>query len=149
MRPDVSPITSSRREMIKVNVAKIINDTMTRKKKVSIHKTHASICQRSKATHGFIFCLVILSYSIMYRVWEICYFLLLRLIIKKIFVWRFSSSLKILLLYPKNSLYAYMSVFCISSELTFIKTLKTGYLKWCTDNHFIKTLRHLYQIKQL
>ena len=33
-----------------VYVAKIINDTMTRKKKVSIHKTHASICQRSKAT---------------------------------------------------------------------------------------------------
>ena len=33
-----------------VYVAKIINDTMTRKKKVSINKTHASICQRSKAT---------------------------------------------------------------------------------------------------
>lgn len=48
---------------------------------------------------------------------------------KKIFVLRFSSSLKILLLCLKNSLYAYMSVFCISSELTFIKTLKTGYLK--------------------
>ena len=33
-----------------VYVAKIIKDTMTRKKKVSIHKAHASICQRSKAT---------------------------------------------------------------------------------------------------
>ncbi len=33
-----------------VYVAKIINDTMTRKKKVSINKTHASICQRIKAT---------------------------------------------------------------------------------------------------
>lgn len=33
-----------------VYVAKIINDTMTRKKKKVIHETHASICQRSKAT---------------------------------------------------------------------------------------------------
>ena len=46
----ISPITSSRREMIEVYVAKIINDTMTRKKKKIIHKTHASICQRIKAT---------------------------------------------------------------------------------------------------
>ena len=36
--------------MIEVYVAKIINDTMTRKKKKVIHKTHASICQRIKAT---------------------------------------------------------------------------------------------------
>lgn len=34
----------------KVNVAKIIKDTMTRKKKKVIHKSHASICQRIKAT---------------------------------------------------------------------------------------------------
>lgn len=33
-----------------VYVAQIINDTMTRKKKKVIHKTHASICQKSKAT---------------------------------------------------------------------------------------------------
>ena len=50
----------------KVNVAKIINDTMTRKKKKVIHKTHASICQSSKATSviiglssAWLYCLII------------------------------------------------------------------------------------------
>ena len=33
-----------------VYVAKITNETMTRKKKKVIHKSHASICQRIKAT---------------------------------------------------------------------------------------------------
>ena len=49
-----------------VYVAKIINDTMTRKKKVSINKTHASICQSSKATSvimglssAWLYCLII------------------------------------------------------------------------------------------
>ena len=49
-----------------VYVAKIINDTMTRKKKVSINKTHASICQRSKATlvimglfSAWLYCLIV------------------------------------------------------------------------------------------
>ena len=43
-------ITNNKQKEDKVNVAKIINDTMTRKKKKVIHKTRASICQRSKAT---------------------------------------------------------------------------------------------------
>lgn len=49
-----------------VYVAKITNDTMTRKKKVSINKTHASICQRSKATlvimglfSAWLYCLIV------------------------------------------------------------------------------------------
>ena len=53
-------------KMIKVNVAKIINDTMTRKKKKVINKTHASICQRSKATlvimglfSAWLYCLIV------------------------------------------------------------------------------------------
>ena len=50
----------------KVNVAKIINDTMTRKKKIPIHKTHTSICQSSKATSviiglssAWVYCLMV------------------------------------------------------------------------------------------
>lgn len=49
-----------------VYVAKIINDTMTRKKKKVIHKTHASICQRIKATSvitglssAWLYCLIV------------------------------------------------------------------------------------------
>lgn len=49
-----------------VYVAKITNDTMTRKKKVSINKTHASICQRIKATSvimglssAWLYCLIV------------------------------------------------------------------------------------------
>lgn len=49
-----------------VYVAKITNDTMTRKKKIPIHKSHASICQRSKATSvimglfsAWLYCLII------------------------------------------------------------------------------------------
>ena len=50
----------------KVNVAQIINDTMTRKKKIPIYQTHASICQRSKATSviiglssAWVYCLMV------------------------------------------------------------------------------------------
>ena len=50
----------------KVYVAKTINDTMTRKKKKVIHKTRASICQRSKATSviiglssAWLYCLIV------------------------------------------------------------------------------------------